>query len=214
MNDDPETTPGQHTSDQPGNSDTAPVGGTDWEARYKGSSRVIDQLTKDKKALEDQLVALTSENEQLKTQLTMKDTEKTVAVGERDKQLQAMIEAKTTTDSELADLRSLKMKVEVARELNDPGLLSIFESIPSVSDKDAMKALMQNISSWGDERVKAREKELLAGVTAPVAQAAPEMALPTTVEGWQKYINEAEYGTEEKAKRLNAFRDWGLASTK
>jgi len=52
----------------------------DWEARYKGASTKINELTTKLRDIETQLTAKTSSEEQLRTQLGVKDVEKDSAV--------------------------------------------------------------------------------------------------------------------------------------
>src|SRR5512142_2397153 len=61
---------------------------TDWKARYDGLVRKVEELTLTNRSLNDQLAAKTSELEQLRGQLVVKDAEKSTTVGERDKLLQ------------------------------------------------------------------------------------------------------------------------------
>lgn len=183
----------------------------DYEARYKGMVKKVEELTLSLREKDGQLATKASEIERLTSELTMKDTEKTVAVGERDKQLNDLVTSKSQLETELAELRALKAKVEVANELGNPSLLAIVDTIPNVQDKEVLKTLMGNISSWGSAQVKAREEQLLAGTTPDVsATATTPVELPTTSEAWQAFVNQAELGTPERDQRMNAWRDWGL----
>lgn len=202
------TPPGQQGSTPP-----APQQ-VDWEARYKGASTVINQLTIDKQSLQAQLTQALSEKEQALAQLALKDTEKSVAVGERDNQLKAIIEAKTSQEQELARLRSLEMKIKVAKKLNNPALLPILDTIPSIEDEATLEVLMKQVSDWGQNLVKDRETQLFAGSTPPVPPVPMGDALPQDNKGWQEYVEKAPLGSAEREKRMNSWRDWGLASQK
>src|SRR5512143_1236233 len=89
----------------------------DWKARYDGLVRKVEELTLTNRSLNDQLGAKTSELEQLRSQLVVKDAEKTASVSQRDQLLQSITQEKTALEGELADLRSLKLKVEAIQEL-------------------------------------------------------------------------------------------------
>jgi chromosome segregation ATPase len=199
MTDNAEPTPDQQThSGQQGNS------GTDWEARYRGASTVINRLTAEKENLQGQLDASKAEAEQLRAQLGLKDTEKTAAVSERDKQIQELLQAKSALEAENAQLKALGLKVKVAKKLGKPELIEIADTIPNVTDEAALEALMSSVADWGNKLVKSREEQLLSGVTPPAGpiQAAP--AAPATSEEWQKRINSMPFGPE----REKAMNDW------
>lgn len=207
------TAPDQQPSGQPVAPAPPTPAGENWELRYKGMVPVVEKLTLDNRNLQAQLTALASEKEQLAAQLGLKDTEKSAAVGERDKQLQQLIQTQTSLEQEMARLKALELKVKVANKIGDPGLMAIADSIPSVADEEALTTLMKNISEWGQSAARQREAEILAGVTKPVVSVeAP--ALPNSIDAWQKYVNDADLGTPEREKRMNAWRDWGLSLNK
>lgn len=185
----------------------------DWEARYKGTGTTINALNEQIKTLSAQLDAKSSEFEQLQAQLSLKDTEKNVAVGERDKQITTFLEEKTLLDSELNRLRALEAKVKVANEIGDTSLVSIFDSIPDVADEETLKTLMNQISTWGEDRVKERENVLLAGVVdQPVVTPPVPETLPTDNKGWQAYVDKFDLGTPERESAFEAWKQWGLTS--
>lgn len=190
-----------------------PQATTDYEARYKGMVPVVEKLTLENRQLKEQLATAISEREQLSGQLTLKDTEKTVAVGERDKIVQQLTEAKSQTEAELKRLKALELKVKVANKLQSPDLISIVDSIPSVEDEEALTSLMQNITNWGSTLVKEREKELLAGVTPPVTTADVTPSLPASTDEWVRYVAQVEPG-EEKNKRYELWRQWEISQHK
>jgi hypothetical protein len=194
--------PGQQVNTNPG---TTTV---DWEARYKGSVATIEKLTLEKRGLETELAAKTSELEQLRIQLGQKDTEHQVAVVERDKQIQTITAAKAEADSELANLRALKMKVDVATELGHPELLKIAARIPNMNDPEALKGVMQDFLGFADSMVKEREKQLLNGLTPGVAAVNQAPSAPSSKEAWINKINSLQLGSPERAKALDDYGDW------
>ncbi|MCK5308927.1 MAG: hypothetical protein KAJ73_09970 [Zetaproteobacteria bacterium] len=205
----PVQTPGQPASPPPD-----PTDGVNWEARYKGMVKKVEELTLGSQSKDTQLSEKVSEIERLSAELGLKDTEKTVAVGERDKQLTVLSEAKSASDTELARLRSLEMKVKIANKIGSPGMLAIVDSIPSVDDEEALEALMKNISDWGDQKVKVRETELLAGVTPDVTATPAQVDLPTTNEDWQAHVQKLPMKSVEREQAMTAWRDWGLSQNK
>src|SRR5512146_323868 len=75
----------------------------DWKARYDGLVRKVEELTLTNRTLNDQLGAKTSELEQLRSQLVVKDAEKSASVSQRDQLLQSITQEKTALEGELAD---------------------------------------------------------------------------------------------------------------
>lgn len=195
-------TPAQQVDTNPG---SAPV---DWEARYKGSVATIEKLTLENRGLKTELEAKSSELEQLRIQLGQKDTEHQVAVVERDKQIQTITQAKAEADSELAELRALKMKVDVATELEHPELLKIAARIPNMNDAEALKGVMADFLGFADDMVKEREKQLLNGVTPGVAAVNQAPSAPSSKEAWVNKINSLPLGSPERAKAFDDYGDW------
>jgi hypothetical protein len=197
--------PGQQDSGTAGS--TAPAGYIEL-ARYNGLVRKVEELTLSNRDLNTQLTQKSSESEQLKGQLSIKDTEKTVAVGERDQRLNTALSELSTLGSEMKELRALKLKLEVANELKRPDLLRLAERIPALEDKEALRVIMQDFASFADEAVRAREAQLMAGVTPPVGPGSSAPAAPSTQQGWLETINKHGLGTPERANALNEYGNW------
>jgi hypothetical protein len=183
-----------------------------WELRFKGQVPVIERLTKANRDKDAQLVNIASELEQLKVQLNTSAIEKDAAVGERDKKLTELIQAKSQAESEIKRLRALEMKVKVAKEIGRPDLLELVEVIPNVEDEEALKTIMKTFEEFADKRVKETEKRILSGVTPTTSPVVQPPSTPTSLEGWQKYVNEVPYGSPEKQKRMSQWKAWGEAS--
>jgi hypothetical protein len=195
-------TPGQQVSSNPG---SAPV---DWEARYKGSVATIERLTLENRSLKSELDTKTSDLEQLRIQLGQKDTEHQVAVVERDRQLQTITQAKAQAESELTELRALKLKVDVATELGRPELLKIAQRIPNVTDHEALKAIMTDFVGFADSMVHEREKQLLNGITPSVSSVGQAPSAPSSRDAWLSKINSLPLGSPERAKAFDDYGDW------
>jgi vacuolar-type H+-ATPase subunit I/STV1 len=204
-----ETPPAQPSDATPATPQPAtPPAGYIEQARYNGLVKKVEELTLSLRETEGQLAAKTSEYEQLNEQLSIKDTEKTVAVGERDKALQTALTENQAKDTELAELRALKLKLEVAKELQRPDLVAILEQLPNLEDKEALTVVAKDFLGWGDQLVSEREKQLSAGVTDPISSVTAAPAKPTTSEGWENYINSLPIGTPERDDAFNEFGDW------
>lgn len=206
MTDGTETPVEQNGATPPPQQQEKPV---DWEARYKGSVRKVEELTIRVRDLEAQLAGVSSEKEQYKAQLGTKDVEKDVAVGERDKLLQTAVQEKSRLETELAELRGLKLKVEVIRELGRPELIRIADRIPAMTDKEALKTVLQDFAGFADDLVQQREKQLLAGVTPPPSSGgSTKLVLPASEGEWEKHINALPLGSKERAKAFDDYYGW------
>lgn len=191
--------PQQQTNDQQVN----------WEARYKGLVKKVEDLTITVRDLNEQLAAKSSENEQLRSQLVVKDAEKSAVVGERDKMLQQVAQEKAALETELNELRSLKLKFEAIKELGRPELLKIAEKIPAMNDKEALKTVLGDFAGLLDEQMQKRERELLAGVTPPISSAGnTKKSQPGSVGEWENYLNSLSPGSPEQLQAENDYWDW------
>jgi hypothetical protein len=178
------------------------------KARYDGLVRKVEELTLDNRKLTDQLAAQSSEIEQLKGQLAIKDTEKTVAVGERDNKIQTVLQENATLQAELTELRGLKLKVKVINDLKRPELLRIADKIPNLQDEEALKIVMQDFAGFADDLVKQREQQLLSGVTPPLGPGNVTPSEPESDRGWQEKINGLPLGSPERQKAMDDYGDW------
>lgn len=197
---------------QPGPAPAQPAPTINWEERYKGASTKINELMTQIASLQSQLSALTSENEQLKSGLSIKDVEKDAAIQPYKAQLEQALSAKTAAETELSGLRALKAKLDAAKELNAASLFPVLDKIPHVDNPEAQKEIMKTFMDWGNDLVKQREQQLLAGVTPPPPSAASLAAkLPATVQEWQAYVNSIPLGTPEREKAMQDWFKWGQA---
>jgi chromosome segregation ATPase len=187
----------------------SPAGNTDWKARFDGQVRKIEELTLRARSLEGQLDTKTSEIEQLRAQLSIKDTERTTAVSERDKTIQEMTQSRASIEGELKRLRGLEMKVKVAREMGRPDLMRVLETIPNVTDETALKTVMETFSDYADNAVREREKQLLSGLTPPINGAGTKGTnAPSSEAAWQEHINGLPLGSPERAKAHDDYWNW------
>jgi hypothetical protein len=182
---------------------------TDYEARYKGLVKKVEELTLANRALNDQLAGKNSSEEQLRSQLVVKDAEKTTSVGERDKLLQSITQEKMSLEAQLAELKGLALKVEVINELGRPELLKIANRLPSMTDKEALKVVLQDFAGFADDLVQKREKDLLAGITPALSGAGNvKTGLPASESEWDQHINSLGLGTRERAQAMDEYWNW------
>lgn len=179
----------------------------DWKKRFDGAVLKIQELTQQVRDLTTQLSTKSSENEQLSVQLSGKDIEKSVAMGERDRQLQEALQAKSALETEVTRLKSLELKLKVINDLNQPSLLKIIGRIPDLTDEETLKVVMKDFADFAQDAASQREKQILAGVTPGVGPA-PVSTSPTTEAAWEEKINSADLGSVARAKILNEYGDW------
>jgi hypothetical protein len=173
--------------------------------RFTGAIQKIQTLTEELRDKDQQLAAMNSTIEQLKQQQAVKDAEVQAGYGERDAKLEEALLEKRKIESDAAALKGKLRKVDLAKELGHPELIQIIDTIPTFEDDDLQKKAMEDILSFSESRVKAREESLLAGITPgapPVAP--PQEQRPTTDEGWEKLIA-AETSAQ---KRQALFDEW------
>lgn len=195
------TTPAQQAPAAP-----SPADG-EWKKRYDGLVKKTEELVKQIQQLTADLAAKTSENEQLGGQLSLKDVEKSAAVGERDKNIEKLIQDNQVTQTELARLKAMELKLKVATEMGKPELMTLAATIPDVTDPEALKVIMKNIDDYSAMQVKAREAQLLAGVTITAGgNAAP--AGPGSDEEWRRAIEKAPLGSRERMKVAEDYGVW------
>jgi predicted RNase H-like nuclease (RuvC/YqgF family) len=179
--------------------------------RFDGLVRKVEELTLTNRNLTDELGQKTSDIEHLKAQLGLKDTEKTVAVGERDKMLEDKVKTLRELEREIADLRGLKLKIETIKKLGRPELLKIADKIPAMEDAEALETVMKEFAGFADDMVRERERQILAGTTPGLnpGQAA-QMGTPASEADWQRHIGSMELGSLERQKAMDAYWDWGM----
>jgi chromosome segregation ATPase len=206
-------TPPQPVGEDPGQQPPGAPQGFVEKARFDGLVRKVEELTLANRALEGDLADKTSQIEQLKGQLTVKDTEKQVAVGERDKQLGDVVAENTRLKSELQELQALQLKVKVAREMGRPDLITILDSIPAIEDEEALRTVMANFTEYADRQVKQREEQLLSGLTDLESPPAATQAAPSSRDAWIEHIESFTLGTPERQKALNDYGAWLKANS-
>jgi len=178
------------------------------QERFSGAIKKIEELTLANRGLNEQLTAKTSEMEQLNAQLASKDIEKTVAVGERDKNLEVALKKNADMEKELASLRAFKMKVETARELGHPELIGILDRIPAMEDADVLKDVMSDFVNFRESGIKEREQALLSGYTPPTPSVQPTDEAPQSNKEWEKHVNSLPVGSKDRQEAFDKWFDW------
>ena len=173
--------------------------------RFTGAIQKIQTLTEELRGKDQELAALNTQIEHDKMQTAVKDAETQTGYSERDKQLETALLEKTQIESDTAVLKSKLAKIEIAKELGHPELISIIDTIPTFEDAALQKKAMEDILGFADVQVKEREKSLLAGITPAVTPTpAPGESLPASNEAWEKSIA----AEPDAAKRKTVFDEW------
>jgi hypothetical protein len=106
-------------------------------------------------------------------------------------------------------LRGLKLKVEAITEMGRPELLKIANRIPGMTDKEALKTVLQDFAGFADELVQKREKDLLAGITPALSSAGNlKTGLPASENEWENHINSLQLGSRERQQAFDQYYTW------
>jgi len=185
-----------------------------WEARYKGSVRKIEELTLKNREIEKQLFELNTKTEQFSTDLSQKEVEKDVIRKDWEDRYKKTYEEFTKANSELTDLRKTRAKIDAIRETGYGNLYPIIDHLPYSEDPETLKGLLKEFADWGDKLVESREKQLTAGVTPPTTNTVVKTQLPDSAEEWSRHINSLSPGSEDKSKAMEQFWQWGITQQK
>jgi hypothetical protein len=205
----PETTPpGTTPQDLPKTDDSAAPAGFIEQKRFTGAIQKIQTLTEELRAKDQEAAALNSQIEQLKQQQAVKDAEVQAGYGERDKKLEAALKEKQEIATQASQLQGKLRKIDMAKEMGHPELVSIIDTIPTYEDDELQKKAIEDIIRFTDERVKAREESLLAGITPSVSSTpSPGDSKPATSEGWKALID-AEPTPSKRQALQDEWWDW------
>ena len=184
----------------------------DWKPRYDGLVKKTEELVGQIKMYQTELAAKTSEIEQMHGQLSLKDVEKSAAVGERDKSIEKLVLDNQSAQKELERLKALELKIQVANKLGQPELIRLADTIPNMTDPDAMETVMKNIADYTATAVKAREAQLLAGAGVTAGGGSAPAPGPGSRDEWLRAINNSTLGTKDRQKLIDDYGDW-LAET-
>ena len=197
---------------------TPPNQQVDWEARYKGLQAVLqpkyDAAISENRTLTERIATLTSEVEQLKLQSGTAGAERDRVVADLTAQVSTLTQQNIQLSAQLTPLDQLNKKVRLASTLGLNDLLPVIEHIPYMDNEEALKEVMSNFAKIGDAKVRAREQQLLGGVTPTTAPLNQSPALPTTSDGWRKYTEDPNITRQERDNRFAAWRTWGVGQGK
>ena len=180
----------------------------DWKPRYDGLVKKTEELVGQIKMYQTELAAKTSEIEQMHGQLSLKDVEKSAAVGERDKSIEKLVLDNQSAQKELERLKALELKIQVANKLGQPELIRLADTIPNMTDPDAMETVMKNIADYTATAVKAREAQLLAGAGVTAGGGSAPAPGPGSRDEWLRAINNSTLGTKDRQKLIDDYGDW------
>ena len=169
----------------------------------------IQDLTLAGRTITEQLTEKDAEIARLNGLVSERDAALRVNSEDSGKKFSELNDKFSSAASELESLRSLKTKLDTAKELGRPDLLPILDLIPANSDKEAQKQAMLAFAGFADAAAQSREKQLLAGVTPSGGGAGAALTvLPTTSDGWMEKINSAKMGSVEKQKLWDGYFAW------
>ena len=205
---------GQATSTQSSASTTAaPAAGAAPEgfvevARLNGALTKIQELTLLNRNLTDRLTALTQSETSLKADLTQKESLWAAQQSEFTTKITGAEQEKAQLAAKLAAADALKLKLKIVQELGAPQLYNVLDVVPDSTDEAVLRPALQKLAQFAGAIAQTREQELLSGVTR--TEKAPEnnIQLPSTDEGWNKYIASLPFGSPEYQKAMDAWHTW------
>lgn len=163
----PEKDPESQTTQQ-----DSPGQQVNWEERYKGLSRVLNERDQKLSSMEETLSALegeksrlTQEIEQLRGELGTRDgkvSELEGSLKQVQEELQGQIEA---LSGEKSALQAEVVKFNVIKDY--PDLLAIADKIPAVADEDQMRRTAQEFYDGIKSIVSAKREQWKAGIVPP-----------------------------------------------
>jgi chromosome segregation ATPase len=196
--------PAPSPANNPGQSPDPQV--VDWEGRYKGAMRVLNQKTQELTSLQEQLTGANNTVQSLQTQLqngqaqwdaTRQGLEQQVATitGERDQAQQTATE-----------LQAYQVKMQALAEF--PELFPLADSIPNMDNPETMKEYLTGLQKNVDQVAEQKAQRLTAGLTPGATNPAQQTGYKyTTQEEWQNAMNQAA-GGEEFQKISDAYLQW------
>jgi hypothetical protein len=185
-----------------------PLQPDDYKPRYDGLLRKTEELTLTNRSQAEQLLSKASEIERLTAQLASKEVEKTAAVGERDRKYEEALKSNLAQDAELNDLRGMKAKIKIMKEMGQPQLLQIIDRIPNMADEEVLRGVMKDFSDFANDLVSAREKQLLSGTTPAFGTPPPTKPTPANPAAWEKLLNSLPAGSKDHSEAMDAYWQW------
>lgn len=176
--------------------------------RFSGAIKKIQTLTTELETKGDTISQLNSKIEQLSGEVAAAKAEKQTIVGQRDETIEQHITTNKELEQELKQLRTFKRKVEKAKEMGRPELIKVLDIIPDMEDEEALETAMQDVLSFRDEGAQARESELKSGIMPSSSSIENVPDKPTTEEGWERYVQKFDEGTQEHQQAMDEWGDW------
>ena len=99
--------------------------------------------------------------------------------------------------------------MKVARELKQPELITIADTIPDITDEEALRVVMTHIADFARMQVKQREDQLLAGTTLMAGASGGGLpASPASDDAWHNRIESLALGSRDRSKALEEYGKW------
>jgi DNA repair exonuclease SbcCD ATPase subunit len=176
----------------------------DWEARYKGSVKKIDEKHAELKVLQEKLNEANARVAELEANQSQLSTTQTVQQAEWQKKVEELTEKTIQLNAEIEPLRAEKAKAEIARSMGAAHLFPILDRIPYSPDPDVQKQIIKDFSDWGKNLTQETEQRLLAGSSPSIPTVDPqEKSVPQSADQWQRHVNSLPLGSKERADAMS-----------
>jgi hypothetical protein len=178
----------------------------DWEGRYKGAMRVLNQKTQELNGLQEQLTGANDTVQSLQQQVQNSQATWDASRQTLEQQVATLTGERDQGAQQLKELQAYQVKMQALAEY--PDLFPLADTIPNIEDPDTMKSHLDALSKSVDQVAQQKAERLTAGLTpgntAPNAQ--PKYSYSTPDE-WQTAMNNAA-GSEKFQELSDAYLRW------
>jgi hypothetical protein len=211
---DPTETTGQSTGTQSSSqgqaTQTTSLEGYVEKARLDGALVKIQELTLANRALAEANTANQTKIADLTATLTQKEADNAALVGQHKTALEEIKGKFDTTSQELQKASARNLKLEAIKASGHAELISIIDDLPAAENAEAQLQIVNNMAKFAEGLVKKRESELLAGNTDSSTGMGTSLTpnMPSTEEGWQKYVQTFPVGSKERTAAFDEYFVW------
>jgi len=168
--------------------------------RLTSAMQKIQELTLANRTLADQLATFTTSSGELRVQLANQEASIATKASEHAKLVSEFEQRESGYKTELTANESLKRKLKAIKEVGRPELLSIIDILPEAADDAAQVIAIKGIAEFASQQAQVRETQLTAGITrTEVVSQAGNKEVPTSDDGWAKYMEQFPLGSEDRA---------------
>jgi hypothetical protein len=178
--------------------------------RLDGALQKIEELTLSQKALAETGTTKDQTLAQRDAKIAELEAQKQAEIAKYDTMLQDLNAKYLNAQNELSKGAALQRKLKAITASGHTELLAIVDTLPAeASDEDQLKTV-ERFYGFAQNLVKAREKEILAGVTdgaggTGAGNGGGTPPVPQNDDEWTKKINSLPVGSKERQAAWDAY---------